>query len=296
MSKFRCIPSRYGHSADPMPTTDEIEKHYRESYYQDPTGQYKKTYDAVELDYFDDRANIALDFAAAHGVTRGNVIDLGCGEGFFLKSAHRRGFEVYGVDHSVVGIERQNQDLIAGKSGQFIAGDIGSQRHFEDVSFDLVYCKNVIEHVIDPDAIMRRIATYLLPTGIAIIEVPNDFSALHSMIFGDVAKESLSIFVPPVHLHYFTTRTLRELGSRNGFSVIDSFGDYPIDHLLLEDAFNYYRNKPLGSSAHALRRKFLRYTAGIGVEEKLALYRSIYSAGLGRDICVVVGRGSAARA
>jgi 2-polyprenyl-3-methyl-5-hydroxy-6-metoxy-1,4-benzoquinol methylase len=290
MQKYRCVPSLYGHSAEPMPTTDEIEKHYRESYYQDPTGQYKKTYDGAELDYFDDRANIALDFFAAHGVTKGNLIDLGCGEGFFLKSAHRRGFNVFGVDHSLVGIERQNRDLIDNNAGHFHAGDIGSRRHFEGVSFDLVYCKNVIEHVIDPDSIMRRIASYLSPEGIAIIEVPNDFSNLHSMIFGEVSKEELPIFVPPVHLHYFTTKTLPDLGRRNGFSVIDSFGDYPIDHLLMEEAFNYYKDKRIGGSAHSLRRKFLRYASGVEVDARLALFRSLFLAGLGRDICIVVRR------
>lgn len=290
MPKYRCVPSLYGHSADPMPTIGEIEKHYRESYYQAPTGQYKKEYDQAELDYFDDRASIALDFAAAHGVSRGNAIDLGCGEGFFLKSAHRRGFNIFGVDHSLVGVERQNRDLIENNVDHLHAGDIGSQRHFEGVSFDLVYCKNVIEHVIDPDIIMTRIGSYLSPGGLAVIEVPNDFSTLHSTIFGDVSKEELPIFVPPVHLHYFTTKTLPELGRRNGFSVIDCFGDYPIDHLLMEDAFNYYKDRKLGPFAHSLRRKFFRYACSVDVEARLALFRSIFTAGLGRDICIVVRR------
>jgi 2-polyprenyl-3-methyl-5-hydroxy-6-metoxy-1,4-benzoquinol methylase len=290
MQKYRCVPSLYGHSAEPMPTIEEIEKHYRESYYQDPTGQYKKAYDRPELDYFDDRANVALDFSAAHGVTEGNAIDLGCGEGFFLKSAQRRGFNVFGVDHSLVGIERQNRDLIDSDPGHFVAGDIGSRRHFEGVAFDLVYCKNVVEHVIDPDSIMTRIASYLSPGGLAIIEVPNDFSNLHSIIFGDADKEELPIFVPPVHLHYFTTKTLPELGKRNGFSVVDCFGDYPIDHLLMEEAFNYYKDRRLGSSAHSLRRKFFRYASGVDVDARLALFRSIFMAGLGRDICIVVRR------
>ncbi|WLB57003.1 class I SAM-dependent methyltransferase [Bradyrhizobium sp. 521_C7_N1_3] len=290
MQKYRCVPSVYGHSAEPMPSIEEIERHYRESYYQDPTGQYAKTYEKVELDYFDDRANVALDFSALHGVAKGNVLDLGCGEGFVLKSARRRGFNVYGVDHSLVGIERQNRDLIDSNPSHFVAGDIGSRRHFEGVAFDLVYCKNVIEHVIDPDAIMARIASYLAPGGLAIIEVPNDFSELHSIIFGDTSKEELSIFVPPVHLHYFTTKALPELGRRNGFSVLDCFGDYPIDHLLMEDAFNYYKDKKLGSSAHSLRRKFFRYASGIDVEARLGLFRSIFTAGLGRDICIVVRR------
>src|SRR5205814_9800179 len=97
MQKYRCVPSVYGHSAEPMPSIEEIEKHYRESYYQDPTGQYAKAYEKVELDYFDDRANVALDFATLHGVAKGHALDLGCGEGFTLKSAQPSGFAAFGL-------------------------------------------------------------------------------------------------------------------------------------------------------------------------------------------------------
>jgi hypothetical protein len=124
---------------------------------------------------------------------------------------------------------------------------------------------------------MTRIASYLSPGGVAVIEVPNDFSDLHSTIFGDTSKEELPIFVPPVHLHYFTTKTLPELGRRNGFSVIDCFGDYPIDHLLMEEAFNYYKDRRLGSSAHSLRRKFF-YASGVDVDARPGLFRSIFMA------------------
>jgi 2-polyprenyl-3-methyl-5-hydroxy-6-metoxy-1,4-benzoquinol methylase len=290
MQKFRCVPSRYGHSVEPMPSVEEISRHYKESYYQDPTGQYKRSYDRAELAYFDHRAGLALDFAELHGVSTGSALDLGCGEGFFLKAAQQRGFNVFGVDHSLVGIERQNPDLIEGRPDHFDVGDIGLYRYFDQTLFDLVYCKNVMEHVIDPDAVARRILSYLSPRGIAIIEVPNDFSRLHAAVFGDTAKEQLPIFVPPVHLHYFTTKTLPELARSVGFSVVDAYADYPIDHLLMEDAFNYYEDKNLGSSAHSLRRKFFKYAAALEVDARLSLFRSLFSAELGRDISIVVKR------
>src|SRR5258708_899030 len=155
MKAYRCVPSRYGHSVEPMPSPEEIGRHYRESYYQNPTGQYRESYDLAELTYFDDWAGIALDFAKLHGVTAGNAIDLGCGEGFFLKSARHRQFKVFGVDHSLAGIERQNQELIGQSQKNCDFGDIASQRYFEGRFFDLVYCKNVIEHVIDPSRVLQ---------------------------------------------------------------------------------------------------------------------------------------------
>jgi 2-polyprenyl-3-methyl-5-hydroxy-6-metoxy-1,4-benzoquinol methylase len=273
-----------------MPSVEELSRHYRDSYYQDPTGQYRTAYDPVELSYFDHRAAVALDFAASHGITAGKALDLGCGEGFFLKSAKARGFNVFGVDHSPVGLERQNPELTSANSENFDFGDIASHRYFDGLTFDLVYCKNVLEHVIDPMSIMERIASYMSPEAVAIIEVPNDFSRLHETIFGDTEKEQVPIFVPPVHLHYFTTKTLPELARSAGYSILDTYSDYPIDHLLLEDAFNYYKNKTLGRSAHSLRRKFFQYVSTLETSVRLSLFRSFYAAELGRDICVVFRR------
>jgi 2-polyprenyl-3-methyl-5-hydroxy-6-metoxy-1,4-benzoquinol methylase len=286
--KYRCVQSIFGYSASPLPSSAELNDYYRNAYYQSPQGQYQKSYDEEEKQYFDDRAQIALDFAAANGASGGAVLDLGCGEGFFLRSAAARGFDIFGIDHSLYGLEQQNPTLLA--HGHFQAADVTAPGGFAGKTFELVYCKNVLEHVLDPSVVLQRIGEYLLPDGIAIIEVPNDFSDLHNLLFGTTPKEATPIFCPPEHLHYFSTKTLSGIATRAGYSILDSFSDYPIDHLLLEDRFNYYDHKDFGKAAHSLRRKFLRYLATIERSQRLSLLRSFYEAGLGRAICLVISK------
>jgi 2-polyprenyl-3-methyl-5-hydroxy-6-metoxy-1,4-benzoquinol methylase len=281
---FSCIKSKYGRSAAPLPSVEFLENYYKSKYYQAPSGQYSKSYDNEELSYFDDRARVTLDFAGAAGVSSGRLLDLGCGEGFFLGCAHRLGFDVWGVDASAHGLLHHNPQFF--ERGRFAEGEV-STRCFPELRFDIVFCKNVLEHVIDPDSVTALIADYLTPNGIAIIEVPNDFSPLHSELFGTRPDAEAPFFCPPEHLHYFNTKTLCDMIKRTGMATIDSFGDYPIDHLLLEPAFNYYENRSLGGRAHILRRKVFRQFMNMDAEARRNLLRGFYAAGLGRDISVV---------
>jgi len=284
---FHCVPSAFGYSVEPLPSADELRAHYANTFYQSPVGQYQKQYPAEELEYFHHRALIALDFAATHGVRSGAALDLGCGEGFFLKTAAKRGFEIFGVDYSLYGLKAHNPDLL--ERGEFCDGDLlGVERPFPNKTFDLVFCKNVMEHVIDPKSLLQSIRSYLKQNGIAIIEVPNDFSCLHDSLFGTDNREATPIFCPPEHLHYFNPESLRATVEASGFRAVDAFGDYPIDHLLLEDKFNYYKNRALGQHAHALRRRVMALLISIPTAKRANLMRGFYEAGVGRDISIVI--------
>lgn len=289
VTNYRCVPSRFGWSASPLPRPEEIAAYYQEKYYQEPSGQYSIGYDPEELRYFFDRSQLTLAFAASSGITNGRVLDIGCGEGFFLKDAAASGFDVWGVDHSLFGMDQHNRGLAdASHFKEVNVLDVAD--YFDGLRFDLIVCKNVVEHVIDPDILMARIASHLNPNGIGIVEIPNDYSVIHNRMIGEGAREEFPIFCPPVHLHYFSAVTAKQLVERAGLHVIDGFADYPIDHLLLEERFNYYENRELGRDAHSLRRNFMNLVGEIPIRERLNLFRAIFNAGLGRDISLVFRR------
>lgn len=282
---FRCVESKYGFSADPLPSDDSLQIYYKNLYYQSATGPYRKEYDDSELTYFDIRAQIILKVSASVGVSEGCVLDLGCGEGFFLRRACAEGFDVWGVDSSSYGLEQQNSWLL--RDGRFHMGNILSDRAFPGKKFDLILCRNVMEHVVDPDQLMCLIYDYLSVNGIAVVEVPNDYSPLHNYVFNNVNREKLPFFCPPQHLHYFNTNSLKELVQRSGMNLLDFFSDYPIDHLLMAEKFNYYKNKDLGMHAHLLRKNYMKFINGLPPDKMIGLLRATYEAGLGRDIAVV---------
>jgi SAM-dependent methyltransferase len=90
------------------------------------------------------------------------VMDLGCGRGDSVELFRSLDPQVrwVGVDleHSPEVDERVRDDA------QFVTFD-GIHLPFEDGSFDLVYCKQVLEHVRHPDALIGEVARVLAPGG-----------------------------------------------------------------------------------------------------------------------------------
>jgi SAM-dependent methyltransferase len=85
---------------------------------------------------------------------------------------------------------------------------------FPPGSFDAVFAWMVVEHLVDPRAVLRRIAGALRPGGYFVFSVPNagswEFTVFRSHWYGlDV----------PRHLWHFSPRTLRRLLAESGFRV-----------------------------------------------------------------------------
>lgn len=98
------------------------------------------------------------------------LLEVGCGGGHILNmfpEANRTGIDVSGVM-----IEKARRNL-SGHDVQLLKGDLESSS-LEPHSFDCVICTEVIEHVVDPDALLTGIARMLVPGGKLVITFPND--------------------------------------------------------------------------------------------------------------------------
>lgn len=86
------------------------------------------------------------------------------------------------------------------------------QTPFPDKSFDVIICREVIEHVIDADELMREVQRLLTDGGYLFITTPNAFA------------------LPPdaeAHRRGFTPRGFLHLMRRFNFRVIDKNGNLP---------------------------------------------------------------------
>lgn len=72
---------------------------------------------------------------------------------------------------------------------------------------DLVVCRNVIEHVLDPITFLQNIANELKPDGWAYVEAPNLRYSIEHGIFSDFYLQ---------HVHYFTVDSLQSIAQRAG--------------------------------------------------------------------------------
>jgi SAM-dependent methyltransferase len=85
-----------------------------------------------------------------------------------------------------------------------------------DGGLDLVVMNNSLEHVWDPQRVVKNIRRMLRPGGIGFIELPNPGS-LCRRLQGD---RFWGGFHFPRHLNFFTRASLRRIFADNGFEIV----------------------------------------------------------------------------
>jgi SAM-dependent methyltransferase len=107
----------------------------------------------------------------------GKLLDISCGDGFFLAAARHSGFCTAGVDFSTIAVQKARR-LVPGAA---VALANGQRLPFADSSFDVVTNIGSLEHYFDPAEGVREMARVLRPAGIAVVLVPNLFG-----LFGNI--------------------------------------------------------------------------------------------------------------
>ena len=150
----------------------------------------------------------------------GRLLDVGAGTGIFMHLARERGWEPTGVDICPLTADKAEREF-----GVRIAVGPFEQHEFDSRRFDAVTMLDVLEHVHDPLASLRRVHALLRPGGAVCIAVPNQRSLLTAVVdayarAGGPAADKLllRLYVAP-HLHYFTPKTIQRLVRAAGFRL-----------------------------------------------------------------------------
>ena len=99
------------------------------------------------------------------------VLDAGCGTAYGSRLLAEGGArEVMGVDIAQCGARCRHADMPAQVSLQ--AGDL-RKLEFEDDTFELIVCFEVIEYVDDPLAVLDELVRVLAPGGLLLVSSPN---------------------------------------------------------------------------------------------------------------------------
>lgn len=138
----------------------------------------------------------------------GRALDIGCGNGRFIRNMNAIGWNCEGVEFSLTAVNVCRQAGL-----KVFHGDL-HQAGYESASFDLVTARHLIEHVPDPDALVAEISRILKPGGQVAIETPNNCS-WGRKLFG---KRWFANEVPR-HLVLFNTASLTLLLSQHGFRL-----------------------------------------------------------------------------
>lgn len=98
------------------------------------------------------------------------IAEIGSGGGHVLRMFPRA--RLTAIDVSQVFLDTARRNLV-GFDASFIKGEI-DKLALPAASFDRIICTEVLEHTVDPSAILAEIARLLRPDGVAVITVPND--------------------------------------------------------------------------------------------------------------------------
>jgi SAM-dependent methyltransferase len=139
--------------------------------------------------------------------TGGTILDLGCSSGSFLASLKKPDWIPFGIEMS----EDVAQFARKRSGAEVFVGDI-LQARFQEGSFDVITCFDVLEHVYEPRKVLERVYHWLKPGGIFYILVPNIESG-EARLFGSYWY-GLEL---PRHLSHFSPTSLGRLAESVGF-------------------------------------------------------------------------------
>ena len=135
------------------------------------------------------------------------MLDVGCHLGMFLEVARERGWDVTGVEPSRWSVEQARDAGLDVRHGTL------ETVHFPDESFDVVTMWDVVEHLPDPLAELKRMHRILRPDGLLALSTMNV-----DALFPRLAGRRWPWYMQ-MHLVYFSRRTLHNMLTKAGYRV-----------------------------------------------------------------------------
>jgi 2-polyprenyl-3-methyl-5-hydroxy-6-metoxy-1,4-benzoquinol methylase len=168
----------------------------------------------ADLGYFEfDRPELL----ALIPVSARKVLDIGCGAGRLGAAVKaRQGAEVVGIE-----LVAEAAQAARSRLDQVLAGDVERlDLPFEPGSFDAIVCGDVLEHLREPERLLRQARGWLRPGGRLVASIPNvrHHTVVRSLLEGNWTYEPAGL-LDRTHLQFFTRRDIEDLFRAAGFTV-----------------------------------------------------------------------------
>jgi SAM-dependent methyltransferase len=157
-----------------------------------------------------------------------SILDYGCGNGLFGGFFKEKiECKLTGIDGSSYALKKASE---RGYDRTILIKDFSrADLPFEDSSFDLVICKDILEHLLNPIKVIQESHRVLSQSGKLLIHVPNHFPLLDRIKFLFTKNIDTQSYFPDAndwnfpHIRFFSFQGLVGSLEQAGFEIIGNY-------------------------------------------------------------------------
>lgn len=204
--------------SDPILEYNKIEKLYKKSFttYDEHLENLKQTYGFYLLQL--EKFRVASYELKKKKTFR--LLEIGCGNGFFLEEAKRQGYDVYGVEPGEKSVEKAKKNI-----KKNIIVDIFKPGQFRKNFFDVICCFQTFDHIPDPNGLLNECYKVLKKGGLVLF-FNHDIGAWQNRIMGEKSP-----IIDIEHTYLFDKQTMRKMFKKHKFKILDIKSAFNIHHL-----------------------------------------------------------------
>ena len=188
-------------------------------------GQMQLNLQTKPQEYFHQKRPEMLEFIP---ITAEKILDIGCGAGIFGQDLkNKQQAEVWGIE-----FDTQAGQEARGNLDKVLIGDVNELiNQLPDQYFDCIICNDILEHLVDPYGLLRKLKNKLAGTGVIACSLPNVryLPNLINLCWKKQWHYEDQGILDKTHLRFFTQKSINEMFKDLDYKIIKLQGINPIN-------------------------------------------------------------------